>query len=428
MLFASQSVLAGSLIPGSFSGYNAMAWGNALSGHRLKFVYNGGFSGDRGDQAIARLPALLATKPGHMWFKCAVNGIAQAGVGYTTVVQAGWPALWPALPNQGVAVTTANVAAVEFSFVQYAIQRFLRMGGQIVTLELERGAENHSAAQIAADIEFNRLCRDTYEGDSRVNIVDDWADSHDPAASTTTTIRMKSGYMQESIGSGVHEGNKGGYYLGIKRSAYIKANWAAAPSFLPSDVTEIPSISLRNLLLNPLMISTGGTNGAGSTGTPPGSWTTLRSGGSGTQSVAVSTQPTTNGAPGNECVLACTMSAAGDLIRFAQDATIGNVSAGDIIEAVGAAVIDAGVAIAGVYLEMQYNDGATTFIMRDMIPLNNLAIGTEGYYITFRTPAYQIQSKAGGAFLTYRLIVQAAGANAPTVRAQQCQLVKRNSL
>jgi hypothetical protein len=287
-MYSSQSLTAGMLVPLTVGGYNTWTFANARSGHRLKFIYNGGVSGERGDQMIARLPTLLALKPGHMLMECFVNAPGAAATGYTTVVQAGWPSGWPALPNQGVAVTLTNVAAVEFSFVQYAIQRFLRMGGQIVTLMLDRCAENYTAAQIATGIEFNRLCKDTYEGDPRVNLIDDWAESHDPAASTTTTIRMKSGYMQESLGSGTHDSNKGAYYLSINRAAYIQANFPA-PSFLPSDVTEIPSISLRNLLANPLFVTaSGGTNGAGSTGTPPGSWTTVRSGGSGTQSVVVS--------------------------------------------------------------------------------------------------------------------------------------------
>jgi hypothetical protein len=426
-MYSSQTVTAGALVPTTVSGYNTWTFANARSGHRLKFIYNGGVSGERGDQMIARLPTLLALKPGHMILECFVNAPGPAVAGYTTVVQSGWPSRWPALPNQGVAVTLANVAAVEFSFAQYAIDRFFRMGGQVVSLNLDRCAENYTAAQIATGIEYNRLCRDAYEGDARVNLIDDWAASHDPTASTTTTIRMKSGYMQESVGSGTHDSNKGAYYLSVARAAYIQANWPAV-SFLPSDVTEIPSISLRNLLANPLFVTTGGTNGAGSTGTPPGSWTALRSGGSGTQSVAASVNAApANGAPGSECVLACTMSAAGDLIRLQQDPAIGNINIGDIIEGVGAAVIDAGVAIAGCYIELQYNDGTTTFILRDLIPLNNIALGTEGYYVTFRTPAYQIQTKGAGAFISYRFIVQASGANAPTIRAQQCQVVKRNS-
>jgi hypothetical protein len=137
------------LVPTTVSGYNTWTFANARSGHRLKFIYNGGVSGERGDQMIARLPTLLALKPGHMILECFVNAPGPAVAGYTTVVQSGWPSRWPALPNQGVAVTLANVAAVEFSFAQYAIDRFFRMGGQVVSLNLDRCAENYTAAQIA---------------------------------------------------------------------------------------------------------------------------------------------------------------------------------------------------------------------------------------------------------------------------------------
>jgi lysophospholipase L1-like esterase len=426
-IFTSQTISAGSLVPTSLSGYNHFNWGNARSGHRLKLVYNGGVSGDRADQMIARLPNVVNSGAGHMWLKVGVNDVSQAGAGYTTVITPNWPSSYPALPNQGVAVSTANVASVCFSFIQYAVQQFFARGGKIVTLELERGGEGFSTAQIAANHDLNALARELAETVPNVNLYDDWKNTHDPAASTTTTIRFKAGYMQEAGGSGVHEGNLGGYMDGIPFETYLRATFPDVP-YLPADVNEIPTISTRNLLLNPLFVTaTGGTANAGASGTVPGSWIATRSGGSGTQSVVVSTGTPADGSPGLETIMACTFSAAGDLLRLQQDATIGNVNIGDYVEAMAAVKVDAASALAGAYLEAQYFDGTSTSIMRDLFPLNNVAIGVDGFTASFRTPAYLVTAKAGGAFLTMRLYAQGSAAGTGTVRFRTAQIRKRNT-
>lgn len=426
-IFSSQTIPVGAQVPPSIGGFNHFGWGNARSGRRLKIVYAGGLSGDRGDQMIARLPTAINSGAGHLYLKCGVNDISQASVGYTTVATT-MPTGYPALPNQGVVVSTANVATVAFSFISYAVQQFMARGGRLVTLELERGGEGFTAAQIAANSDFNQLCREISETTPGVNLYDDWKNTHDPSLSSTTTLRFKAGYMQEASGSGVHEGNLGGYAGGIPFETYLRATFPDVP-YLPSDVNEIPSISTRNLLVNPLFVTaTGGTASTGASGTVPGSWTADRTAGGGTQTVVVSTGTPADGAPGLETIMACTFGAAGDLLRLRQDATIGNVNVGDIIEGVAQVKIDAGVPLAGVYMEVQYNDNTTTNFLRDLIPLNNVAIGTDGCTIYYRTPPYPITAKGAGSFLSMRINIQGSAAGSGNVRIRTTQIRKRNVL
>src|SRR5262245_18721963 len=85
-IFTTQTAGAGQ-VPASLSGYNHFNWGNARAGHRLKLCYNGGVSGDRSDQMLARVAMACASNPGaaHLSIQVGVNDISQPFSGYTTV-------------------------------------------------------------------------------------------------------------------------------------------------------------------------------------------------------------------------------------------------------------------------------------------------------------------------------------------------------
>lgn len=406
----------------SISGYNHFSWGNARSGKRLTVCYAGGVSGDRTDQMLARLSAAIASGAGHLYMQAAVNDISQSATGYTTVNTVG--------PNQGVSVNSSNVAAIAFANIQYAALQFLASGGQKVTVCLECGTEAFSTTQIGAVIDVNQSIREMAESVRGIGMFDAWTEMHDPSASSTTTIRFKSGYAQESAGSGVHQSNLGGYMLGIPFAAYITANFPPVP-YLPSDVQELPALSLRNQLANPLFMTTSGGAGSGAggiSGTVPGSWTVDRSGGGGTQTAVVSTGTPADGSPGKECILACTFGGAGDLIRLRQDAVNANWNVGDVVQGVASCVIDSGAtSLAGVFMDMQQNDGALTTDVRDLFPLNNVAIGTDGCTLFLKTQPFLITGKSGSPFMTMRLYAQGSGPGTATVRWRQVQIRKRFS-
>lgn len=395
-------------------------WGNARSNHRLNIVAGLGVSGDRSDQMLARVATAVASGAGHLFIHIGVNDIAQANAGYTTVNTVG--------PNQGVAVTLSNVAAICAANIQYAIQRFIGAGGRVVTLVLEPGAENFNASQIGATIDLNQRSKETAETYQGVFLFDLWKELHDPTLSSTTTIRFKAGYCQEASGSGVHLGQLGGYKIGIPFSTYINAIFPPVP-YLVADVNEIPSISLRNQQTNPLFITaTGGTLNTGITGTIPLGWNVARSGGSGTQTATITTGTPADGSPGLETIITPTFAGAGDGFRFWQDATYSNVSVGDIIQGTARAQVDAGgTALAAVNLDMQQNDGTITNLIGDFAPLNNVAIGVDGFTIDMKTPKFTITNKAGG-YLTmnFNIFGSAAGAG-PAVRIRQMQIKKRFS-
>jgi hypothetical protein len=406
-----------------FSGYTAFTCAQARTGHRIKMVYNGGNSGDQSDQMLARVAATIASGAGTLIIRIGVNDINNAGVGYTTVNTVG--------PNQGVAVTTANVALICFQNIQWAAQQFIRAGGQKVLIFLECGAEVFGTAQIAAVINLNQRLREFAEAEGRVVLWDAWQLMHDPAASTTSTLRFKSGYAAEAAGSGTHESNKGAYFGGKDLAPILAANWPAVP-YLPSDVNEVTAITTNNLLLNPLFMTTSGGTGSGSngiTGTVPGSWTADRTGGGSTQTAVISTGTPSDGSPGTECIMACTFGGAGDIIRIRQDAVIANISIGDFLEGVGSVVIDSGAtSLAGVQMDLQYADGTTTWNLTDLKPLDNNAIPTDGVTYFLKTPPYPVTVKGGGAFMSMRLYAIGSGAGTATVRWRTIQARKRFAL
>lgn len=406
-----------------FSGYTHFTCANARAKHPFKVVYNGGNSGDQSDQMLARLPAAIASGAGTMWIQIGVNDVNNAGTGYTTVNTIG--------PNQGVAVTTANVALVCFQNMQYAAQQFLQAGGQCVIINLECGAEVFGTAQIAACINLNQRLREFAEVTQGVLIYDLWSQMHDPAASTTSTLRFKSGYAAEASGSGTHMSNKGAYVVGKDLAAFFASNFPTAIPYLPSDVNEVTGITTNNLLLNPMFMTTSGGTGSGSngiTGTIPGSWTVDRTGGGGTQTAVISTGTPGDGSPGTECIMACTFAAAGDIIRIRQDAVIANISIGDILEGVGVVVVDAGGVLAGVQMDLQYSDGSATWNLTDLKPLDNNPIPTDGVTYYMKTPPYPVTVKSGSPFMSMRLYAIGSGSGTATVRWRSLQARKRFAL
>jgi lysophospholipase L1-like esterase len=242
-IFTSQTVGTGGQVPATVGGYNHFNWGNARSGHRLKIAYNGGLSGDRSDQMLARLLNCYTsvTGCGHLYIHVGVNDIAQSAGGYTTANVIG--------PNQATVVSAANVAAVCFANIQYAAQQFLAHGGRIVTVVLEPGAENYTATQIGNAIDLNQRLREFAEVNQQVVLFDLWKEMHDPSLSSASTIRFKAGYAQEASGSGTHQSNLGGYKVGIPFNTFITANFPPVV-VLPGDINEIPSTSLTNQLLS----------------------------------------------------------------------------------------------------------------------------------------------------------------------------------
>lgn len=413
-----------------FSGYTSFTCANARLKHPFDVVYNGGLSGDQSDNMLARLQAACTSGAGTLLIRIGVNDVNNSGVGYTTVTNT-FPASWPAAPNQGVVVSTANVAQICFQNIQYAAQQFIRCGGQRVIIYLECGAEVFGTAQIAACINLNQRIREYARAVPGILVYDAWAIMHDPSASSTTTMRFKAGYAAEASGSGTHESNKGAYIVGKDLATLLAANFTAVP-YLPADVNEITSITTNNLLLNPLFMTTSGGTGSGSngvTGTVPGSWTVDRTGGGSTQTVVVSTGTPADSSPGNECIHACTFGGAGDIVRMRQDAVISNINVGDILEGVGSVVIDAGAtSLAGIQMDLNYSDGSTTWNLSDLKPLDNNPIPTDGVTYYLKTPAYPVTVKGGGAFLSHRLYSIGSGAGTATTRWRTEQSRKRFAL
>jgi lysophospholipase L1-like esterase len=263
------------------SATNHLPWALALSGQRVSLTGNFGKSGDRTDQIAARLDAAIASGAGRLSIIAGNNDIGQD---------------YPSLTTSGITAFT-NI----LSWVDYAWQNF-----KITSLvALEAGSHGWTGQKVVQVRELNQRLRDAAATRPYMDLLDlpsvFWV-----GGIADTTIAFKPDILLD----GTHEAVLGGYEGGKLLAAALTAR-------LPPR----KSAAVNNILVNPLFATlTGGTAQAGATGTIPSGWIAVRNGGgSGTQTMAVSSGVPADGSAGNEIILDCTFGAVGDVLSFKQD-------------------------------------------------------------------------------------------------------------
>ena len=281
---------------------------NALLGHRFVIGETFGASGDRTDQALARLNAALATNAGMLYIQCGLNDVGQD---------------YPSAATSG-ATAFANIKTMAEA---------ARAAGMVVVIEMEVGSNTVSAAQVQQIVELNARLYEYGEVTPSIYI-------HDarPAVLqgdfSATLINYKTGYAYD----GVHTNARGAAYWGESLATLLSAISSPRFGLLPVNRYELVGVGRRQMLANANFNSgTGGTLGPGITGTVPASWLTAKSAAA---SCAVSVAPKANGI-GNEVTLDCTFTAAGEFARIYQDvASTANWDAGEAYEAIARARIN----------------------------------------------------------------------------------------
>jgi lysophospholipase L1-like esterase len=375
--------------------YNHFSMGNALANNRAILVQNLGVSGDRTDQALARLPAALASGAQWLYIHVGVNDIAQA---YPTA-------------------TTSGVTA--WLNIKTMIDSAVAIGMRPIVV-LEPGANNFSTAQIGQLIILQQYEREYAETCPGMILFDLPAALYNPAATSTTALAI-----QGSI-DGTHEGNLGGYLGGAAFSSLLQSIMPTRPHGTRSQ-TENPTTSLTNLMANGMFTTTtGGVLGGGNSGTVAGSWTGSRTN---TSTGAYSVGTASDGSGLTEQVMACTFAAAGDEVNIHQDAAIGNWSPGDIVQASAEVSVDSGSSnLAGVYLYVQANgsgNGTSAQTAMDGYCVGLGAGPTTAYKTYLLTEKLVIPNFSTKTWLTCHVKAVAAGAGSATVRVRRVQLRKR---
>jgi lysophospholipase L1-like esterase len=380
------------------SASNHFNWGNALSGHRVNLLGEFGKSGDRTDQMLVRLPQCLATAAGVLYIHAGVNDIAQ-----------NFP-------------TAGSSAATAFANIKFAALSAINIGMRVVIV-LDPGATGLSVAQIAQLLELNERLREFAASVTGFVILFDLGAYIWNPLSSATAIGFKAGYMQDTT----HEASPAAYVAGKAFATLIQSICPPLPREM-RNIVESNANAPWKLAPNPLFsVGSGGTLGAGASGTVVSGLTAVRSAGGGTQTVVASVGASADGY-GNEQIMACTFGGAGDTIR-AQVTNFSNTlwNAGDVIQASCEVSVDAGTNLAGVFLFLTASFDASSNTTMDMAPISNVQATTEGYTVSLRTVAMTIPALTTKNFLQCYVSGQASNAGSATYRVRRLDVFKRFS-
>lgn len=271
---------------------------------RLPVIYDGAVSGQRSDQYLARLDAVLGSGAGMIAIFGVYNDVVQ---NYTA--QQAW---------------TGYNSAIG---LKEAFDKVLAAGRRLFVIT-EFSGSALTAAQLLEVLRYNQLLRQYAAANHGVILFDATATMWDPSQ-LSTTIAFKSGYSSD----GLHPVRLGGMNLGAALATLLDP---IVPNFVPRPVAAWEYSSAAGSLganhcPNGLFLDTSvaGTPGAGITGTVPKSWTVSRSG----SATAVSSVVARSDGRGADLVLDCTFSAGGEYIQAVVYPVTTNYATGDEFEA-----------------------------------------------------------------------------------------------
>ena len=233
-------------------------WANALSGQRLRCVYNGGRGGDRAEQVAARVTEVTSrTDVQYCFIDVGVNNYNNALTTY--------------------AATTAYV----LSSIDAACQSLLSANITPVLLTMYPiSSDFNNAANIVKYItQHNNLLRNYAANNPRVMIIDQAAAVTDP-----TTGYLLGGVLGNPwTHDGLHPSRMIGRSVGLLISDSFGGS-KPMPSILTNSFFDNArsDASNSNAIQNSPWVATGGTLGTGGAGTVAQGWNVLRNAGAGT--------------------------------------------------------------------------------------------------------------------------------------------------
>lgn len=377
-------------------GGSGIQWAIALSQQRVSIAGAFGVSGLRTDQILAtQLAPALATNAGLLYIYAGLNDI---GMDYPTQATSG-----------------AAAAANLITMCNEAVR-----AGMTVILEQEIGSQSIGAIRQVQVMELRQRLREYAERTPRVYLHDGAPTLLDQDASTTV-MAFRTGYSYD----GVHLNNRGGYYHGKSLLSLINA--VVPPRYASVYNTfETPSQGRWQLLPNPLYVpSSGGSVGAGITGTVPASCNVARSGAA-TATVSVAADPD---GFGNNVSMACTFTAAGEIVRLGQDVAIANWSPGDVIEGGALVQVSAPVGFSGAAALLQVNGDSVSYDNAAVFPIDaNASQKTgpdEGYTALLVTQPFTVPAMVSKGWCTLHVRATAEMAGSVTLKVLRSFIRRR---
>ncbi len=281
-------------VKGSYCFFN---WANALMTQSMKTVYNGAVTGQRSDQYLVRLTEALNTNPAWVVIFGVTNDIIQSGTTGDTALT-----IWTRIKN------AANVA--------------LAYGANVILMtESGSTAMSGSSTQLAMLYQYNQYLREFCDVTPGAYCFDYANVVIDP---NSTSLAYRAGYSYD----GLHLNQIGSYYVGLAFKNFI-ANYIPTNSSQIYSASEISTNGNIQQLTNPLFLTTTAVSGmTGISGTIPTGYVASRTG-SATATLSVAASPD---GYGNALTFSGTFTAAGEVLEVHRDATLANISAGDVID------------------------------------------------------------------------------------------------
>lgn len=242
---AQNEASSASLISYADKGY--FNWANAYLGQRLRLLDVAGVSGDTTALMLARIDAdVIASSPG--W--CFVLG------GFNDV-------------NNGVAVATT------ISNLQSIYRKLIAAGIKIAAISILPSSTFTTATKKEAVAYINLWMREYCLRNQGMVYVDAYTPLLDPTSANGAHVTA---YLTDTI----HPSTSGAQRIGL--AIYNALNQILPPSAMPFSIAEPASAThpYGNLVINPVMQGSGGTNQSGSSGTLAASWYSIIASGTAT--------------------------------------------------------------------------------------------------------------------------------------------------
>jgi len=356
---------------------------SAIGGGRLAVRGNWAVSGQRSDQYLSSLPSALASDAGLIAILGVVNDISQSG-------------------------STGDTAATIATRIIDAALATLRVG-KTPLLFTDPASTAFSPSLIGMTMSYNQRIAEFAERTPGVLLFDLSSLIWDP---TSATFSFRSGYSSD----GVHYLAPAQFAAGVALADFLTPIISPYPD-VSGTIGFVAANGNIGQIANPLMLTTtGGTAGAGITGSVPASYAASCSG-STTAVVSVAAAPDGRG---NAVTLAITGAAAGDNIRVYQDTTLANYAVGDLIDLGARVVINSGadkLRQAALWGSVGGDANPIADLWNMSGTFGALPSGLATRTLTMRSVPYTIQTGASWVSWETRIVMAAAGAANVTIWA-----------
>lgn len=406
----------------SLGGRSALNWANALLGQPFTMGRTFGVSGERTDQFFARMPAVLATNAGVLYYWGGINNVGAVGGGGSYVHAV-----------TGQTVTIANVAAVVIDDITKQLDMAIAAGMAVVAECVIQSETAANALQTAAIAEINQALYEMSETKAGLLLNDARADVQDPVASDTSAVFATINGAKVSS-DGTHENPRGSFYHALGRTptsglqrTLLRLDPRRRTGVVARNRNELPSNGRRQLLLNPIgQSASGGILSNGATGTVLNGYTLRRDSPNTTLTGAVIPHPE---GIGNMQQLDATFTAGGEQVQFWQDVLAANYAEGDWLEmfadvrllgAAGGGGAPTGLASAFIILQQSTGSGGQVLDNFCLVHGASTEPGPDAVCnLTLKTRPFRIRPNVGaGSFLTARFRAMSFAAGSARIAVQ----------